>query len=539
MSGLPLLQWIPLETASLFKIISQFTLSPKANKRPIHRLCSLMRRSGAQSLWIEEIFPETDVELQVEINCLTRFLPNLETSAYKFYFVLQKVVDSDYVNIKKMTFLSCSVVINYSSGNQRDSYLLYSIVATPKKYNYIGSNHIPLMNHYLHSTKEYKLSFKGKDKQSIEFTLRGAPFFQKNNVTSYCIQSSLATMLNHMTNSEKLILPNTINELLNLSDQEIEGGGLTIEQTKQVIKKLNLHYKTFDFHESNTENIFTKLHKYNDWPPASLIYPWMESSLPGFIIFTTFGKNKEEVLHVVPIIGHTLNCDVWQPEADIYYKREVQFNFRPVSAWVDNFIIHDDNFGMYFSYPTCKLGEKKRGHGYLVNYVLFVTEKEIKSKPDKIEITLMRFIRNLSNKLRKSNSISEKKNPWMHRIVNEIKAPFVSRTLLVKKQEYIKCFKIPDFENNYIPQDLVDKIESRLPPDFWLTEITLPDLYIANKSILISFISDINTEEPIFFRFPQIFGLVNKKNQFDTWKIPTTSHHKLFQKKNDPDSFDW
>ena len=110
----------------------------------------------------------------------------------------------------------------------------------------------------------------------------------------------------------------------------------------------------------------------------------------------------QEAFHVVPIIGHTLNTDSWQPEADIQYKRKVDLHFRSVSAWVDNFIIHDDNFGMYLCYPTSKLSEREKNIGYLVDFVLFITENEIDFPPDAVEINLISSIRQLFKSLRKN-----------------------------------------------------------------------------------------------------------------------------------------
>jgi len=259
----------------------------------------------------------------------------------------------------------------------------------------------------------------------------------------------------------------------------------------------------------------------------------MESGFPGFIIFNTRAGN----LHVVPIIGHTLNTDVWQPEADIQYNREVKFHFRSVSAWVDNFIIHDDNFGMYLCYPTEKLGEKRRGQGYLVNYVLFLTENKINCPPDKIEINAIRAVRLIFKKFK--DNISKEESNWIHKMVNELKAPLVSRTLSVKKEEYIEVLRKPDSEKKVITEDILNKVTKKFPDSFWLTEITLPDLYIANKSALISIASTLDTGKIIFLRFPDFGLFINKTGQFETIDLPTGSHYEIFQRKQDIETYDW
>ncbi len=330
-----------------------------------------MRKMGAQSLWIDEFTPASDVEIGHEIEHLRQVLKNVrEINAYKLYFVREDVGRNNS-SISGFTFLSYSVIINYAADNKTDSYLLFSIVAAPKKYDLYRNKAVPLTNYYFHSIRNYQFTFKTSERLQSKFNITGAPFFQKNDITTFCIQSALATLLNQADYRGTLLLPFQINELLGLSASQSMTGGLDIDQTIDVIEKIGCFSKSFDFHIKDTDKLLKSLHSKFDLPPSGIIYPWIESGFPGFIVFET-KKN----LHAVPIIGHTLNTDKWDPEADIRYKRNVRYHFRSVSAWVDNYIIHDDNFGMYLCYPPEKLEEKKRKHGYLVNHILFMTKTE-------------------------------------------------------------------------------------------------------------------------------------------------------------------
>lgn len=93
MTSPPIRTWLSLKNLSLFEIISKCTLQyPDINKRPFHHLCTLMRKMGAQSLWIDEFNPQFDSEIAYEINHLESVLNNLsKITAYKLYFVQEQV----------------------------------------------------------------------------------------------------------------------------------------------------------------------------------------------------------------------------------------------------------------------------------------------------------------------------------------------------------------------------------------------------------------------------------------------------------------
>ncbi|MDP3296770.1 MAG: hypothetical protein Q8N09_04130 [Thermodesulfovibrionia bacterium] len=492
-----------------------------------------MRKEGAQSLWIDEATPRTDPEVKYEFRYLKKHFKSINTDvklwAYKLIFVQENITKRETIDYKKLTFLSCSVIVNYSSSEKSQSYLLYSVAAIPQKYLLKNRTPIPLMNYYFHSFKDYPFTFCDNSNKKVKFSIRGAPFFQKNDITSFCMQSALATILNNLSPNNKLILPNHINQIYGAP----LGSDVLFDKQKvlKVMKKQKLFSKEILFDQESTINLFKFLFKRFGWPPSASIYPWMESGFPGFIVFHTRAGN----LHVVPIIGHTLSTDSWQPEADIRYSRRVRFHFRPVSAWVDNFLIHDDNFGMYLCYPTSKLAEKKNPKKYLTDHIIFITKENIKLLPDKLEINLIGDIRRWFDMNKK---VSEKDNTWLYKIINERNAPLVSRTLSINKNDYIENLRERDSEKNKIPENMLQVIKKQLPDIFWLTEITLPDLYIANKAALISIVTKKNSYRQVFIRFPK-FCYLYIKNEYFKVTLPTGSHYKLFERPNDIPTYDW
>ena len=124
--------------------------------------------------------------------------------------------------------------------------------------------------------------------------------------------------------------------------------------------------------------------------------------------------------------------------------------------------------------------------------------------------------------------------------MKERNAPLVSRTLSVNRNDYIENLKRGDSKGNKFPQKLIRLIKKQLPKIFWLTEITLPDLYVANKTALISIITSKDGNEQIFIRFPKFCYLyMEKENDFWQIDLPTNSHFKLFERPNVEATYDW
>jgi hypothetical protein len=58
---------------------------------------------------------------------------------------------------------------------------------------------------------------------------------------------------------------------------------------------------------------------------------------------------------------------------------------------------------------------------------------------------------------------------------------------LVDKSRYLKSLESTDFEEQRFTKDEKDSLTANLPDRFWLSEVTLPQLYTANKTKLIDF----------------------------------------------------
>ena len=67
--------------------------------------------------------------------------------------------------------------------------------------------------------------------------------------------------------------------------------------------------------------------EYNDFA-----YKYIESRCPVLLVFFTDNRGR----HVVPILGHTLNSDMWRPEAKTAYSPISRLDqYKPASSWVN------------------------------------------------------------------------------------------------------------------------------------------------------------------------------------------------------------
>jgi len=90
-------------------------------------------------------------------------------------------------------------------------------------------------------------------------------------------------------------------------------------------------------------------------PPlfVSALAAYIESGFIALLVFTTAGSTE----HVVTVFGHARNSDQWHPQAIPAYGGPSSAPYLPGSAWISQFLIHDDNFGPYYTLSTRALTE--------------------------------------------------------------------------------------------------------------------------------------------------------------------------------------
>ena len=443
----------------------------------IHRLCSLARKMKVETAIMEEL-PNDSEEIKKEYEALHAYFGSIGFKAYKGTFIAKKISHlEDIKNLNDKDFLASFIVINFKSKNSNGeekwkSYLFKAICTIPLNIHHPKFGEIVLPNYYIHIYKKFKNNVTLSDGCKHEFNINGTFFSQQNSYTSVCAHSVLYMAINNMQSTPELITPEDINKILGINHTSSKIRGLTQKDLLKVLKQYDLDYTLQDFFLDPNVS-------YNDY-----IYNFIESGYPVLLVFTT--KNTS---HVVPILGHTLEPDSWAPEAEVVYANYFNLSvFKSSSDWVDHFIIHDDNIGMFLCLPVGNLKRitlPKYDPSFRAHYAVVIKPKKITIPVSEVEFAFKIIIEKLRDKISKTSV-----DVWTERIFERIdtKKPIIMRTFLVKKEEYKKHLEEKDFSGQRFSEEEKTEIIKGLPNIFWLSEITLPELYTVNKTKIMDFI---------------------------------------------------
>lgn len=504
-----------------------------------------MRKMDVKSCVSEDISP-THKDIDDERLALNSYYgQDVEIVAFRFTFIAQELSSLEAISkLNDNDFLSTAIIINFKKPDDGNwsSYLFNAIVTIPRINNHSKFGTIPLLNNYLHIYKTFLCEVSISDKEMFEFKITGTFFCQQNSITSVCANASLCMTINNMNLKDiGIISPEHINKIIGIDHKGVRFGkhpekeGLTKEEIMTVLQKYGLSIVWKDFFEN--PNI-----EYNDY-----IYKYLESRCPVLLVFSTSGTS----LHIVPVLGHTLNSDMWRPEAEpAYLRQDSRLNYKSASAWTDHFIIHDDNFGMYFCLPVEALKRvtlPKYDPAFRANFAVAVIPSGVTTSAWEAEWASVVIVKDKLYKLKTKILL----DPWSDRIISSDVAvrPIVVRTFLVKKEDYAKSLDQKDFEGNEFTEEDKTRLIENLPDRFWLSEITLPDLYTANKTKIIDFFYGCNfpplgNTDDIFqrwiqIRFPYALLIRDINGSPSTSIMSVKSHYPVLRFDNEQDILDW
>jgi len=451
-----------------------------------------MRKMNSKRVIVENIDISNDV-IKYEVNSLfSYFAKNIDINAYRFTF-MTRAIDSieEVTKLEDDSFLSSSILINYESPDDGwQSYLYQSIVTLPRvplpdSPKCGSNNYLPLLNNYYHVKKTFSCNVDVGDGKSFEFKILGTFFCQQNGRTSVCAHACLCMTINNIPNIE-IITTEDINKILSIDHVKVKikhNQGLSEEDIKMVLEKHGLSYNHKDFFEE--PNVM-----YDDY-----IYRYIESKCPVLLVFTTDDYLNA---HVVSVIGHTLNTDIWKPEAEQAYTSRATIidSNKSASKWIDHFIIHDDNFGMYSCLPVDTLKRvtlPRQDPRFRASFAISVIPAGVHTPGWEAEWASLYILRAFLKDLIKNNV---RLDDWTGRIVMSMLTnppqPIVARTFLSKKEEYESTLYEKDFDGNSFTDEDRQNLTRNLPDLFWITEVTLPDLYTTNKHKIVDlfYVSD-------------------------------------------------
>lgn len=466
---------------SFYDYIEQFCPPPQSC-RTLHRVVSLMRKMGAQTLVKEDLACRG--ELATELAATERRCgDSVEFKAYRWSFFSTRVTKDLLPYTTDDEYLGYVVFIDLQlpDGSNR-RYVYESVISVPSFHN---GKSLPLgfglPKSYLHCVRRY-CGWIGEHR----FSVSGTFFSQQNNLTHVCAHAALRWLLNNVPERlEKVVSYEDVNSVLGIDHVNQTVGQYPGETAAKGLARRTLeevldHYK----HKFIVADFTQKMGEPQEY--WRFIYSVIESGYPCLVFFTA----KDAVTrHVVAVVGHTLCSDNWEADARPTYGGRRRHGppsraeYLPAASWVDHFIIHDDNYGMYFCMPAKALSRPTEPlKPFQVVGALGILPVKPNLQPLDAEAYAASILLAILYPKRLLGNWG-----WLERLRQgneKLSESTVLRTLLVSKETYQDHLRsIEDVQGNQLKDTEINTLlgHQEIPSHFWVTEVTLADVYTANK----------------------------------------------------------
>jgi len=416
---------------------------------------------------------------------------------------------------------------------------------------------------------------------------RGTYFSQQNGLTNFCAHAAIKTALRGYDieiSSESINtalskkFPRRVSNIANMSK------GLSIPEMSSAIIELSSKSSYID--ELYPMEIDAR--KLSITQFIETVYRAIESKIPVILLFRI--PNIYETVggfrgHAISIIGHTFNINNWNAYGSGYFSDNSKISYLSSFLWCDNFVVQDDNFGPayhlscsfladYFDYGVAveKLSSKKPSDNNQPTYPLSALIlspndlREYTKELHNVEQIAASYFRDAVEKLGLHRVFKELFNEQQMELfkryfyylfeydIGNKQRVFISRTMLVSKKEHLKSEAVSTiFDNNIFHETdrpVAEVVSDSLSDYFWLSEISVPELYWVNKHKIGEIIIDVdstNSEEmPEFstntapklikrlIRLPYFIAIFLKQKDeylYSYLEHQTEPHHKILKKE--------
>ena len=438
----------------------------------IHRIFSQVRLRGFQTLISEEIGSvgfsgEDDLEL---VGAGIKPFPD---SLVRLSFFSAEIKDASNISsVENHNFLGYAILKKIPAGPSSYIWIVFESVITVCRHE----------NNYLHKLRKYNVNIGG-----TSFTVTGVLYCQQNQLTNVCAHAALRTCISLVTPPGDISY-SRMNQILT------EGGmshgiseGLGIEQICLILNKLDIKYSLFSLEDAKPDDKEPPQDKKDtakDYiiPYQYFLYSSIESGFPALL-----GFSLEKGGHIIPVFGHTFNEDTWVPKANAsYFEIGKDTRYIPSETWVSSYVCHDDNFGSYYCLPRYYLSNKNNPT------VIAIRPNQAEYDAISAEAIAADYLYTLYKTIEREGKV----NFWAKRLgkaISEKGGWFVLRTLCMSKEDYIEHLRLlKGWDNKTIPAKLITALNDGLPKLLWVAEISLPELFSANKRKLGEIVLDAN-----------------------------------------------
>ena len=346
------------------------------------------------------------------------------------------------------------------------------------------------------------------------FQVAGIYYCQQNGHTHVCAHACLRMGLNSLGAGE--ISAQDINAHLGVKPPL---AGLQLNQLVKIIEEKGAAFSPIiDCNNLQSQTFVSALAAY------------IESGFICLLVFTT-AKITE---HVVTVFGYTRNSDQWHPQGIPAYGGPASASYFSASSWISGFLIHDDNFGPYYTLSTRALDSDPTVKAHWIIPIIPIL-------PDinPLAAELIAAI-SLSNNLSSLAPLFQGR--WFD-YITRVRDNHLLRTLLITKKAYEKHMQDIVAHDGSRPSAVELASFASLPDRFWMVEFSLPALFTGNRSklgeILIrcnytpgdtwaDVVQDIN-RAVLAIRLPNVLLLNTPSLSYTTIDSNVTAHVPIFE----------
>jgi hypothetical protein len=253
----------------------------------------------------------------------------------------------------------------------------------------------------------------------------------------------------------------------------------------------------------------------------AIISAYVQSGAIVLLVFST----KSTTDHVVTIFGHTRNSDEWHPQAIPGYSGPNSARYYTNSAWIDHFVINDDNLGPYYTLSSRAL---EVDPSIQARYIIAIHPYKAFVRPHYAEalsaILLSHDLKNLSGlgSGRWFDYITQ--NNWI----------FVARAILISRVEYQNHLRSSVAHDHTSLTEPEIKLFDVLPDFFWMVEFSLPSLFTGNRSksgeVIVQASNPGNPPINLIraLRLPSLVIIPDASGNMARYSVSMTSHSPIF-----------
>lgn len=473
-----------------------------SNSLPLHRICTLARKQGATLLVVESATDRGSVIAELDALDAARGGGGAaEAIAMSFFQGVEE--GAAIADWPANALIGQLILINYRaprSADFTDTYIFEAILRPPT----LPGATLNLLNNYLCPTSTFSCTMHGR-----VFELQGIYYCQQNQYTSVCAHACLRMALNGLPPHGGRLSNEDINASVARDDIS---AGLTLDEVVAVIDGTGKQAEVIDCSGLDSAQYLAML--------ASVV----ESGDRALLVFPTEKLGEE---HVVAVFGHTRNSDEWHPQAIPAYAGAQSAQFYTSSMWVDHLLIHDDNFGPYYTLSSRTLEAEPclKAH-----YIIAIRDRKPQIRSDFAQ-GFASII--LSNMLPSMAQLGEGK--WFE-YITRTQYRYVLRTILVGRENY--CAHLMEslgHDQSKLSADDITLTDG-LPDQFWMVEYSLPALYTGNRTklgeVLIATTGDMAkpTELVLALRVPSLFLVQDGTTGLKPYDCGLTSHSPVYRK---------